>query len=342
MNKNRKQPEKKLFFSKTLEFLEHYLPEQALKSRNTVETYRDALTVFRRYVTDEKHMSIRSFRYEDCTRDFLLSYMEFLSKSGYSETTCNNRLAAIRAYLWYVADGDIAIQPVALAASHVPFLKVPKLTRPIIKEEDLAALLSAPPDTKIGIRDQMIMVLLYDSAVRVSELKFLDVRSLNLDAEIPYIRIYGKGDKERIVAITDATAGHIKNYMKLYHPENDPDIPFIYTVIKGRKDRMSVGNIERIIRKYAEQIRPEHPDLPESCYPHMVRRTRATNLYQDGTELELVSRILGHSSTEVTRIYAVPSMEMMQKAMEKGNLATDEKPLWIDDENEMARICGLR
>ena len=131
-------------------------------------------------------------------------------------------------------------------------------------------------------------------------------------------------------------------FIKAYHPTKEPDSPLIFTVIKGRKDRMSVGNVERIIKKYASKIRPEHPNLPEHCYPHMVRRTRATNLYQDGTELELISRILGHSSTETTRIYAVPSVEMMRKAMESGKMSTDEKPLWPDDEAEMARICGLR
>lgn len=105
---------------------------------------------------------------------------------------------------------------------------------------------------------------------------------------------------------------------------------------------MSVGNVERIIKKYAEQIRPDRLNLPGSFYPHMVRRTRATNLYQDGTELELVSRILGHSSTETTRIYAVPSVEIMRKAMETGMLVTDEEPDWPDDEAELARLCGLR
>ena len=74
----------------------------------------------------------------------------------------------------------------------------------------------------------------------------------------------------------------------------------------------------------------------------MFCRTRATNLYQDGTELELVSRILGHTSTETTRIYAVPSIDMMRKVMESGNLESDERPLWTDDETEMAHICGLR
>ena len=339
---SKKKLQKKLFFSRTLDFLDHYLPDQVLKSRNTVETYRDALTVFRRYVTNTLHLSLRSFTFEDCTYDFLLSYMEFLKKSGNTETTCNNRLAAIRAYLWYIADGDISLQSVALAASHVPFLKAPKLTRETISENDLKALLSAPPATKIGRRDQTILILLYDSAVRVSELLSLNVSSVNLSAGIPYLRVYGKGDKERIVAITDTTAEHIRNYLTIYHPTGDPDSPLFYTTIKGHKGRMSVGNVERILNKYADKIRPDHPNLPKHCYPHMLRRTRSTNLYQDGTELELISRILGHSSTETTRIYAVPSVEMMRKAMESGNISTDEKPLWPDDEAEMARICGLR
>ena len=146
----------------------------------------------------------------------------------------------------------------------------------------------------------------------------MNISSVNLEVSIPYLRIYGKGDKERIVAITDKTAEHQKDYLKVYHEVIDPDAPPIYTVIKGHKDRMSVGNVERIIKKYAVQIRSEYPNLPERCYPHMFRRTRATNLYQDGTEPELVSRILGHSSTETTRIYAVPSVDMMRKVMESG------------------------
>lgn len=107
---------------------------------------------------------------------------------------------------------------------------------------------------------------------------------------------------------------------------------------------MSTGNVERIVRKYAEQIRSDHPNLPEKVYPHMFRRTRATNLYQNGVELELVSRILGHASTQTTRIYATPSMEKLMEAM--GTTAEgipEEKALWSEeDESELARLCGLR
>lgn len=340
MTKNTKT--ERLFFSRTLDFLDHYLPEQAKKTDNTVETYRDALTVFRRYLSGTLKISIRTFRFEDCTYEILLSYLEYLQDIGNAPSTCNNRLAAIRAYLWYVADCDISVQTTALNASHVPFLKVPRRIRETISDEDLAALLSAPPNTKMGRRDQMIMILLYDSAVRVSELLSLDVRSVNLEARIPYIRIHGKGDKERIVAITDVTATHIREYLQQYHQDPFPDSPLIYTVIKGNVGRMSTGNVERLINKYANLIRDEHPNIPAHIHPHMFRRTRATNLYQDGTELELVSRILGHSSTETTRIYAIPSVEMMRKAMDDGKLATDEQPQWLDDEAELARLCGLR
>ncbi|MDW2799666.1 tyrosine-type recombinase/integrase [Clostridium boliviensis] len=331
-----------LFFSRTSDYLNHYLPNQVLKSNHTIETYRDALTVLRRYVTNQKQISLRKFRFDDCTHDFLLDYVAFLKDSGCAERTCNNRLAALRAYLWYAADSDISLQSIALTASKVPFLRVPKRTRETISEEDLAALLAAPPNTKIGLRDRMIMILLYDSAIRVSELLALKMSSVNTQSCIPYIRIHGKGDKERTVSITDKTVTHLNVYVEKYHPKKEGNSFLFYTLIHGQAGMMSTGNVERILKKYADIIRPDHPNLPKHVYPHMVRRSRATNLYQNGVELELVSRILGHSSTETTRIYAVPSIEMMREAMEKGNLAVSEAPLWPEADEEMARLCGLR
>jgi len=75
----------------------------------------------------------------------------------------------------------------------------------------------------------------------------------------------------------------------------------------------------------------------------MFRRTRATNLYQDGVPLELVSTILGHEQLETTKIYAIPSLTQMRESMESvPTPVADETPLWIGSEDEMARACGLR
>ena len=76
----------------------------------------------------------------------------------------------------------------------------------------------------------------------------------------------------------------------------------------------------------------------------MLRRTRATNLYQDGVDLELLSAILGHAKIETTKThYAKPSMAQLRESMESVPIpVNDEKPLWIGSEDEMARACGLR
>lgn len=330
---------KALFFSKTNDFLNIYLKKQAMKSDNTVHTYQDGLTVFRKYLSEVKKISIGKFKFEECTHDFLLEYMAYLKDKGCAAGTCNNRLAAIRAYLWYVADGDISMQSIALGASKVPFIKGTQKVKETINADDLAA----PSDkTKIGIRDKTILILLYDSAIRVSELRELTIESLKLNKTIPYIRVHGKGDKERIVSITDKTVEHLKRYIRRFHSEMDSKRPLFYTVIKGNISAMSTGNVERILNKYAELIRPEHPDLPQKLYPHMLRRTRACGLYQSGVELELVSRILGHTSTQTTRIYASPSIEMLKAAMENNSVDISETAEWLDNEEELARLCGIR
>lgn len=338
-----KKMDNTLFFSKTNDFLNLYLPEQIVQSRHTIKAYRDSLTVFRRYVTDQRKISLMKFTFADCTHDFILDFLAYMNASGLSEATCNNRLAALRVYLGYASDYDISLQSVALTASKVPFIREPEKMREIIKPEDFAALLSAPPATKMGTRNRTIMILMYDSAIKISELIDLSLSSLNLKGNTPYIKVHGKGDKERIVSITDKTIQHLNKYMKLYHENVDRNRPLFYTVINGNLSKMSAGNVLRMIKKYAKQIRPEHPDLPKKIHCHIFRGIRATNLYQSGVDIELVSRILGDSSTQVTRIYASPSMEMMKTAMNASTGSIpEEEPLWAENEDEIARLCGLR
>ncbi|MEG1848887.1 MAG: tyrosine-type recombinase/integrase [Lachnospiraceae bacterium] len=333
-----------LFFSKTLDFLDGYLIKQCSRSPHTVKSYRDALSVFRRYVVSTG-FSIKTFGFDDCTRDYLLGFMEYLQKNGYEKSSCNQRLAAIKSYMWYVSDGDISQQQTALSVSRVPFLRTPEKEKPTLRQECLKSFLDAPSNrTKFGVRDRTILILLYDSAIRLSELLSLHVSDVNLDRGTPYLRIYGKGDKERIVSITDGTVKHLEYYLRVFHvPDSAKTEMLFYTVIHGIPGAMSPNNVERIINKYANEIRSQYPDLPKHVYPHMLRRTRATDLYQNDIELELVSRILGHASTQTTRIYAKPSLEMIKNAMDKANPElNNEEPIWLENEDELARICGLR
>ena len=134
---------------------------------------------------------------------------------------------------------------------------------------------------------------------------------------------------------------HLKSYLKNIHVDpNDRDNPLFYSTYGGKLHMMTERNIERIVKKYADIVRETHPNLPQSVYPHMFRRTRATGLYRDGVELEMVSRILGHSSTETTKRYAIPSVEMMRAAMKMEE--ETEQPLWEKDIDQDMVLCGFR
>ena len=342
----RKILKENLFFSMTWDYLNIFLPSQNQKSNKTVKAYCDALTIFRRYVSEECKLSIEEFEFEKLTYDFILDYRIFLENKGYKPKTVNHRISVIAAYIKYVAMKKTELMQIYLNVSEVPYVKETQEIKEIIENpEALQMLLSSPKPSKIGIRDQIIMTILYDSAIRADELINLDLLDVNINNDVTYLRIYGKGSKERIVPISENTVLLIQNYIRIYHASGRSS-PFIYTIINGRKNRMSERNIERILEKYGDIVRKIYSDIPARIHPHMLRRTRATGWYRDGVPIETIAVLLGHSNIQTTRnSYAKPSAEMLKSEISKSDTPLieelSEKTLWENDD-ELARLCGLR
>lgn len=334
-----------LFFSKTWDFIHVYIPKQKDGSSCTAKNYKQGLKAFRIYVNEVAGISTNKFRFEDCTYDFVLDYRNHLHDvKDYKETTVNNRLAALKSYMKYVSARDISLQQFAFSISEVPFLRTPVMMQPIIEDtEALAAILNMPKNTQKGLRDKVLMSILYDSGIRVQELVSLELQDVSLDTGEMYLHIHGKGNKERKVYLCGKTAALVRQYVKEFHPDRNKGVPFIYTVVKGKQDRMSIRNIQKLIKKYADKVKTDYADLPNSVSPHTFRRTRGTNLYRDGVELPVVSLLLGHANMKTTREhYASPSIEQLKNALSKRTeVVPEEEPLWPDDEDEISRICGL-
>ncbi len=342
-----KKMDRSLFFSMTLDFLEIYLVKERDGSSHTRKSYQEALSMFRKYLSNEKQCSIKTFRFSDCTYDFVLDYRNWLyDTKNYSAATANHRLAVLKSYIQYAAARDLTIQQIAFGVEEVPFLRNPKKIRPILNKEQLSKLFILPRNTHLGRRDTLILALLFDTAIRVEELVKLKKGNVILFVTEPYILIEGKGNKERTIALNSKTVALLKDYMEEFHEDGSSDGPLFYTVIKGEKGRMSTRNVERLVKKYADMLRNQATGVPESVYPHMLRRTRASGLYRDGVDISLISKVLGHSSIETTKdYYAIPSLEQKRSAMEKGSAcepAVQQEQLWPDDEDELAKICGLK
>ena len=344
MRISKKPKQTPLFFSLTLEFLEVYMPKQLGRSNHTIESYRDSLTLFRHFLKETRKISITKFAFIDCTKDLLFDFRKHLERSGNQPSTINVRMTAIRAYLNFAADKDIALQSVALSAASIPPRKKIHKEKETLSEQALEAILAAPPITKMGMRDRAIIITLYDSALRLDELLSVRLCDITLHGNHPCILIEGKGKKERRIVLTEKTVGHLKQFIQTFHDHSLPDADLFSTTIKSVTKAMSHGNVQRILKKYADVARVNCPDMPDSVHPHMFRRTRATNLYQDGVPIELVATILGHAQVGTTKLhYAKPSLAQMRESMESvPTPAADEKPLWLGNEEKMARACGLR
>lgn len=339
-----------LFFEYVNEFLHLYLPQQLGRSLHTVKSYGDCLSLFRRYAQDAHGISIFKLTFLEVDRNFVLGFLEWLSSDsegvkGDSPSTRNQRLACVKSYMKFSADKNISLSSLALQIHRIPPCKAPKPAVQAMSEKAIAAILRQPPNTKIGLRDRTFMVLLFDSGARVSEIINLKVRNLSLDGPSPQVRLEGKGKKTRTVPIMEKTVGHLKQYLSIYHGVSACDVqPLFYTVIKANVAPMSVDNVARFIGKYAMMGRITCSEVPEKVHPHLFRHSRATQLHQSGVELAIISRFLGHASMDTSRIYAVPSIEMLREAVEKANDETDEveKAIWLHDEEKKARLCGIR
>ena len=333
-----------LFFSKTYDFLNVYLVRQAGRSDHTRKSYRMGLGALYDHVTSRLGMAPTSFTFGMCTYELLLGWSQRLHESGLAASTVNSRLAAVRSYLRYVSDADPSLVSVWLASCKVPTLAVPKRQRPIIEADDLAAFLDAPEHTRKGNRDRFILVLLFDTAMRAAELVGVTLGDLVLPDGAPAsVLVHGKGRKERRIGLSAKADAHLRAYLDAYHGDcRDPSTPLVYTVIHGEVRAMSERNVERIVAKYGDVVRREHPDIPRT-HPHMVRRTRATTLYRDGVPIEQVSTLLGHQQIETTRShYAYPSPEQLREAVERGSGQEPDTPReWAGHEEEIKRKFGL-
>jgi site-specific recombinase XerD len=340
----KKEDIESLFFCKIYDFLYVYIPKQKNGTENTLITYRQGLKTFRSYVNAVVGIASNRFRFKDCTYDFLLDYRNYLHDAyNLKEKTVNNKLAVIKAYMAYVAARDINLQQYAFAIGQVPYYSVPRTQQPIIEDVDaLAALLGMPSNTKKGLRDKVIMSVLYDGAIRVDELVSLKNRDLCLDNENIRLRVRGKGNKERNVMLDSKTSALIRQYLEEYHSGLESDVPFIYTVIGGIQKHMSTRNVQKLIKKYSDKARADY-EFPVSVSPHTLRRTRGTTLYRDGVDLAAISVLLGHSDMKTTRDhYTSPSLDQMREiANRKNEGIPEEEPIWPNDEDEMTKILGL-
>ena len=214
----------------------------------------------------------------------------------------------------YCSKADIALVPQYIAVSGIRHVATHASKGNWMTRDAIRILIDTPPPTRIGIRDRFLMIFLYGTGARISEALNVKLRDLERITKAPFVRLVGKGRKPRCVPLLEVTVENLDYYLSLYHPSRSPDDYLFYTVIKGNKDRMSVANAERLIKKHGRTARGNCRQVPENVHPHLFRHSYGAHLYRMGFPLPVIAKLLDHESLETTEIYAETDAEMINAA----------------------------
>ena len=267
--------------------MDHELPIIRRKSRNTAASYRASLNICIGFLEEEKGIRRERICFNDLDKKNLKDCLSWMGDvKTWSPKTCNLRMTAVRSLLSYASEECMDVTPVFVSSKTIRSLDVPYGEFRYFEDSQVRALLDAPGKKK-G-RNLVLLILGYDAALRVGELTGLKVGNLHLDAEIPYVRILGKGRKYRSVPVMERTTRHLRGYLREFHGGiPDPSAPLFYAVTHGRMHGLSDDCIQKVLKKYVQKCRDEDIRMPENVHFHMLRRTRAMSLYQEGCPLSL-------------------------------------------------------
>jgi len=272
------------------EFLE-YLEIEKGRSLKTVENYDRYLTRFFDFskITNPNQIT------DDKVREFRLWLNRQFSNNKKQETvkkkTQNYYLIALRVFLKYLIKRDIK----SLAPDKIELAKVPERSLDLISGEELVRLMKAPDGKDIkSLRDKAILELLFSTGLRVSELCSLNT---DIDLKKDEMSIRGKGEKVRVVFLSQEAKSTISEYLK---ERKDMEDPLFIKLDKNKRDdqRLNRRSIARIVKHYAIKA-----GISKKVTPHVIRHSFATDLLQNGADLRSVQMMLGHSSITTTQVY---------------------------------------
>lgn len=276
------------------QFLEHVEIEKG-RSLKTVENYKHYLDVFALHTKVESPDQI--------TDDMIREYRLWLNrkesgtkKDGRAETlkkkTQNYYLIALRAFLKYLMKRGIP----SLSPERIELAKIPERSLDLITHDELERLLKAPQGKEPSdLRDKAILELLFSTGLRVSELCGLP-RDLDLSRDEFSVR--GKGDKVRVVFLSESARIALKEYLKARKDMTEAMFTSESPRSKGGNGRLTSRSVERIVKQYAIKA-----GISKKVTPHVIRHSFATDLLQNGADLRSVQMLLGHANIGTTQIY---------------------------------------
>ena len=327
-------------------FLGKYLHGEKNVSRHTIQSYSVTFKLLLVFFEQTKAITPERLSMENLSHDTIVDFLNWIeSTRNCTVATRNQRLVAIRSFVRFVQkqypENLFEFQKIL----NIPDKKCVKRVVSFMTGEEMKILLSMPdPSTRKGLRDMVLMAVLYDSAARVQEIIDLKVKDLRLN-KLAVIILHGKGQKIRHVPITTKTKKLLESHLRCNSSNNGVSSGEQYVFVNQSKQQLTRWGISYIINKYVGLASLyDGFDVRFPITPHVFRHSKSVHLLQSGVNLIYIRDFLGHSDCSTTQIYAKADTETRRKALEAAYidiLPTSELPDWSDDKNLMDFLISL-
>ena len=277
--------------NKSISSFSEYLLYQKGLSQNTVDSYKSDLTKLSNYLQNQ-----------DLSKTNIDNFFIDMSEFNYSSSTKKRMHSSIKNFLKYINENEdyesIDISDIKLKSSK----KLPE----VLSITDIENMINFyNHETYLDSRNRTVIDVLYSTGCRVSELCDINISDIDLDEK--YLKLKGKGSKQRIVPIGSMLYKNLLQYLNVRETflQNRVE-PLFLSKSKNKLDRTAVF---RIIKKTSKNI-----SLQTDVHPHTLRHSAATHMLEGGCDLRTVQEFLGHSSVSTTQIYTKVTKEFLEEA----------------------------
>lgn len=265
-------------------------------SAHTLKSYYDDLVQFNHFLEQEL-INLRTFEYKDAR-----NYLSYLYSQNLKRTTVSRKISTLRTfYEFWMTQDETIINPFVQLVHPKKENYLPQF----FYEEEMEALFeTVAKDTKKGLRDRVILELLYATGIRVSEL--VNIQLKDIDMSLPGVKVLGKGNKERFVPFGEFCRQSIEQYLREFKPIQHTKHSFLLVNMNG------APITERGVRYVLNDVVKRTAGVTE-IHPHKLRHTFATHLLNQGADLRTVQSLLGHVNLSTTGRYTHVSNQQLRK-----------------------------
>ncbi len=330
-------------FSKILDsYFSKHLSLERKFSKNTYDTYLIVIRQFIEYLRKDKGFKPQDISISSFDKTTVLAFLEYVENDlGCSIRTRNHKLAVINSFLEYAQSVDPTYLDIYLSVRSIKVKRTVKEKMDYLTKEELEIFMKQIDiKKKNGYKHYIIVALMYEAGLRASELIDLKVDDLFLLGESPYIKISGKGGKERIVYLNDDIVLMIEEYRSKFSIDEG------YLFLNNSKRKLTRFSLNKLITKYYSLAKKECPTLSrKNITPHSFRHSKAVHLLMNNTALPIIQRFLGHSSIQTTEIYLDITNEEVKKSVSKAASSIkankDMKASWQGDDKLIELLESL-